>query len=325
MKNYLLIFILLFTLEVYSNVDPPSIPVNSVPFYFRNAEVIDENTTRIPFELIDRLIVIEGTYKDKKGGFIVDTGSEKLILNSVHFTNLLLGGTKRYDTSGVLDYIDNPIQKRIKKVNFNKLAVVNKKTDIIDLSHIEKSKRIHLLGIIGYNILKDYEVFIDLHLNQLTLKKIDSKGNVLTNRPYLERIQDTVNFHLKKHTIVLNGFINQKKATFGLDTGAEYNQLSHRIGKKSLKYFHPKKRIKLIGASKSSAEVLYGNMYKIKLNDAVYFGPMKTILTNLNHIEKAFGAKLDGILGHDFFAQKRVIINYKKQQLYFIDYPHIKR
>jgi len=31
--------------------------------------------------------------------------------------------------------------------------------------------------------------------------------------------------------------------------------------------------------------------------------------------------QLDGILGYEFFAQKRTIINYKKEKLYFIDYP----
>jgi hypothetical protein len=51
---------------------------------------------------------------------------------------------------------------------------------------------------------------------------------------------------------------------------------------------------------------------------------MKTIVTNLHNMNKAFGTKLDGILGHDFFAQQRVIINYKKEKLYFIKYPILR-
>lgn len=318
--------VLVFSVRLLSaSEDRPNLPINDVPFYFEKAEKIDAHTTRIPFELVDRLIVIQGNYKEKTGGFIIDTGAEKLIFNTAHFKQLPLGGKKQYNVSGVLDYVDNPIQKRIQEVNFNDLSVVNKKTDLVDLSHIEKSKHMHLLGIIGYNVLKDYEVFVDLHLQQITLKKTDRKGKVLSSQPYLEAITDTINFSLKKHSIVLEGFVDKKKATFGLDTGAEYNQIDSRIGKKALKNFYPKKRIKLIGASKSEAEVLYGSMYRIKLNDSVYFGPMKTILTNLKNIEKAFGVRLDGILGYDFFAQKRVIINYKKQQLYFIDYPYLRK
>lgn len=76
-----------------------------------------------------------------------------------------------------------------------------------------------------------------------------------------------------------------------------------------------------MGASDKTIEVLYGNLHKLKLSKTVYFGPMKTILTNLSSMNQAFGTRLDGILGHDFFAQKRAIINYKKEKIYFIDYP----
>ena len=51
---------------------------------------------------------------------------------------------------------------------------------------------------------------------------------------------------------------------------------------------------------------------------------MKTMLTNLHNMNKAFGTDLDGVLGHDFFAQRRVIINYKKEKLYIIKYPLIR-
>ena len=38
-------------------------------------------------------------------------------------------------------------------------------------------------------------------------------------------------------------------------------------------------------------------------------------------MNEAFGTNLDGILGYEFFAQKRTIINYQKEKLYFINYP----
>jgi hypothetical protein len=206
-------------------------------------------------------------------------------------------------------------------MRLNNLDLNDLNSDVIDLSHIEKSKKIKLLGIIGFSILKDFEIFIDLYLNQITLTKIDKFGQKLIKEDYLEEIIDTVQFSLKKHTIVIEVSINNEKLLFGLDTGAELNQINSSINKKVLSSFRPKKRIKLIGASTREIEVIYGNLYKVKLNDKNYFGPMKTILTNLSNLNKAFGTDLDGILGHDFFAQKRVIINYKKQELYFIKYP----
>jgi hypothetical protein len=317
-KRIYILFIFLACSAFATHPDPPRF---LDVFSFTKAEVIDNYTTRIPFKLADRLIVIEGQYRGKKGSFILDTGSERLLLNKAYFSDLIHEYSNHAETAGVLDDVEDPVEKRVRKILFKNLSVENKRSHIIDMRHIEKSKKIKILGIIGYNVLKDYEVFVDMYLNQITLTKTDASGNKLGNQPYLEEVVDSIDFQLKKHTIVIRGTIHQKKLTFGLDSGAEFNQISNRISKQVLKSFYPKKRVKLIGASHRKIEVLYGDLHKVKLSETVYFGPMKTLLTNLNHMNKAFGTKLDGILGHDFFAQKRAIINYKKQRIYFIDFP----
>ncbi|MGS2726496.1 hypothetical protein ACU8DI_07785 [Psychroserpens sp. BH13MA-6] len=288
---------------------------------FPKAEILNEHTTRIPFKLIDNLIVIEAELMDQKGNFIIDTGSETLILNEVHFKSKYANYTKKGRTSGVIDIVDNPLEKRLSEFIINDLILEDTNSDIINLAHIEQSKKIHLLGIIGYNILKDYEVFIDMYLNQITLSRTDNNGDRLDTRPYLEKQIDTVDFKLKKHTIVLETYVNEQKLKFGLDTGAEYNQLNKRSSKKILKYFYPSKRLMLVGASGTKIEVLAGKLYRVKLTDKIYFAPMETLLTNLNQMNEAFGTSLDGILGYEFFRQQRTIINYKKEKLYFVAYP----
>jgi hypothetical protein len=316
------IFISLQTFGFSSKNDLKPFP--ELPLLFKNAEKINQFTTRIPFKLVDRLIVIEGELNDQKGNFIIDTGSETLLLNKNYFKTYPFNYAKKGETSGVTGSVEMPIEKRIKSLAFKNLNLKNKNSDVINLSHIEKNKKIKLLGIIGYSILKDYEIFIDLFLNQITLTKIDKDGNRLGKQNYLEEIIDTLNFKLKKHVIVVDGFINKEKVTFGIDTGAEFNQLNSKLSKDVFNNFYPKKRVELIVASSKKIEVLYGNLHRLKLNDQIYFGPMKTIVTNLHNMNKAFGTKLDGILGHDFFAQQRVIINYKKEKLYFIKYPILR-
>ena len=288
---------------------------------FPKAEILNENTTRIPFKLIDHLIVIEAELLNKKGNFIIDTGSETLILNKVHFPFKYRHSKKVKQTSGAIDVIDDALEKNIKEFIIQNFNLKNKTSDVIDLSHIERNKKMKLLGIIGFNILKDYEIFIDLYLNQITLTKIDRFGNKLDKDVYLEKIVDSVDFTLKKHTIILNSTIGNQKVKFGLDSGAEFNQINKRIHKSVLKNFFPNKRIVLIGASNNKIEVLAGKLHRVKLSETVYFGPMNTVLTNLNKMNTAYGTKLDGILGYDFFKQKRAIINYKKEKIYFINYP----
>lgn len=293
----------------------------SPPLLFTNAEFLNEYTTRIPFKLVDHLIIVKAEIFNIEGNFIIDTGSESMILNKVHFPNLYLHKTNGQNTSGVIHGVENNYQKHIKEFILQNFKLENKNSDVFDLSHIEKSKKIKLLGIIGYNILKDYEVFIDMHLNQITLAKVDRLGDKLDKNVYLEKIVDSVSFNLKNHTIVVDGTINNQEVRFGLDTAAEFNQINKHINKKALKYFAPKKRVRLSGIGNRKIEVLAGKLHRFKLNETTYFGPMFTILTNLSKLNEAFGTSLDGILGYEFFAQKRTIINYQKEQLYFINYP----
>jgi len=314
--NKTLFFLLFFILSSHY------VFADNIPnIIFTKAEILNKYTTRIPFKLIDHLIVIEAELLNKKGNFIIDTGSETLILNKVHFPVQYGHNKKDEKTYGINRYIDNPIEKKLDKFKIQHFTLNNKMCDVISLSHIEKSKKIHLLGIIGYSILKDYEVFIDLHLNQITLSKVDKYGNKLDSNVYLEKIIDSVQFKLKKHTIVLSCLVQDQPVKFGLDTGAEFNQINKNAGKKVLKHFQPKKRVTLIGAGNGKVEVLVGHLHRVKLSKSQYFGPMNTVLTNLSKMNEAFGTKLDGVLGYDFFKYKRTIINYQKEKLYFINYP----
>ena len=196
---------------------------------------------------------------------------------------------------------------------------INKvKSHLLDLSHIEKSKKMSLFGVIGYNVLKDYEIFIDFYLKQITLSKIDNDGNKIDNLPYLEKITDTLSFVLRKHMVVLNSYVNNQKLKFGLDTGAEMNLLDNSVPKKVMANFKTPKQITVIGADKQKSKVLAGKLHKVKLSNTIYCGPMKTIVSNMRNMSTAYGTKLDGILGYEFIATRRMILNYKKKKLYFI-------
>lgn len=297
-------------------------PIKDVPpFFFTKAEFVNASTTRIPFKVIDQLIIVEVEILDEVGDFIVDTGSETLILNSVHFKPTRKYGDDGEQKSGVNDNIEDVKEKHLNLLSINTINLEKLNADVIDLSHIEQTKKIKLLGIIGYNVLKDFEIFIDTYLNQLTLTKIDKKGNKLSNKVYAETIEDSIDFTLKKHTIILDAYVGDNKVEFGLDTAAEYNQINKNLNSDILEYFYPLGELKLTGASGKKKNVLAGKLYRVKLNDSIYFGPMKTVLTNLRKMNTAFGTNLDGILGFEFFIQKRTIINYRKKKLYFIANP----
>ena len=315
-----IIIVTFLSLQLYASDKKPA---PAPPLIFTKAEALNENVSRIPFKVIDQLIVVEAELLNKKGNFIIDTGSETLILNSVHFKTTYKHFKRPKTKSGVNNSIDGVEEKTLDELRLQSLRLDKMNADVINLSHIEKTKKMNLLGIIGYSILKDFEVFIDMHLNQITLSRTDKKGNKLSKNVYAETIADSIDFKLKKHTIILQGYVGGRKLKFGLDTAAEFNQLNKDVDPKILKYFYPTRQLKLSGASGKKIKVLAGKLYRVSLNDSIYFGPMKTVVTNLKQMNEAFGTHLDGVLGFEFFLQKRTIINYKKRKLYFIKNPII--
>ncbi len=314
-----LLHVLGFLLLTHGLIDAKNNPVYSGDIHFTEAEYVNEYTTRVPFQVVDHLIFVQARVFGKKGNFIIDTGSEKLLLNSVHFKLHKNDITSTASSvSGILDDIGN---KAIDSLMIAGFSVMDRNADVLDLSHIEKGKNIQLLGVIGYEILKEYEVFIDFYLKQITLSKINKNGNRLDTRTFLETIRDSVDFTLKKHTIVLDCYVNHVPLKFGLDTGAEINMIHRSIPQEALKNFRIIRRLKLTGIKNRKKEVLAGKLYKVKLNDRIYCGVMRTILTNLNGMQSVYGTKLDGVLGYEFIAMKRLIINYRKQKIYFVKLP----
>lgn len=60
------IFLFLFLSQISYAVNDEICLFTEIPLYFSKAEKINEFTTRIPFKLVNRLIVIEGVLNDKK-------------------------------------------------------------------------------------------------------------------------------------------------------------------------------------------------------------------------------------------------------------------
>ncbi|MEO1012891.1 MAG: hypothetical protein AAFX53_16450 [Bacteroidota bacterium] len=293
---------------------------------FPKAEWITENTVRIPFALVDHLIVVEASVLGQKGGFIIDTGAETLILNKVHCPKNLPMKKKTHSSSGVMSAMSDTFQNMIEKLSLTTyFSIPNKRADILDLSHIEKQKKVKILGIMGHSVLKDYEIFVDFYLRQITLSKLDKSGNTLDRDVYLERITDSLDFKLNRHAIVLSATINKSSLTLGLDTAAELNQLTPKANSRILKYFYPKERVKVMGVSQRKKEVLIGDLHRMKLSETVFMGPMTTMLSRMDHMNQAFGTELDGLIGYEFLKQKRTIINYKKRKLYFISFPIVQK
>ncbi|THD68828.1 hypothetical protein E7Z59_00420 [Robertkochia marina] len=288
---------------------------------FPEAEVLSENTVRIPFQLADHLIILKGSINGQQGNLILDTGSKNLVINKNHFkqrhTQIKQG--VGYSVTGSLQSVS---AQRIESFNFNSFEIPYKLGDLLDLSHIEKNKKLKILGVMGKSVLYDFEIYIDFYLKQVTLFRTDNVGNRIDDHFFIDTPTAEIPFLDHGHCIVLNTTLGTTPLKMALDTGAEINFLDSDISGEALKKFRGIKRIKLRGMGHKKSEMLAGRLYDLRLDDSYPIGVMRTILADLSDMKEAYGTRVDGVLGYDFIAMKRLLINYKKKLITFVKLPY---
>ena len=276
----------------------------------------------VPFTFSGGLVILKARVNQMEGNFILDTGASGLVLNERYFspdhyqtdiTGMGLAG----ETSQVGAMLTDSF-------HLDELTFTNTAAQTIDLSQIEENKRTRILGLIGYDLLKDFELMLDYRQRFLTFSKTDKWGNVIGPLPHTLNKVDSLSFTLANFIPLIPVKVNGKEKQMGLDTGAEYNLLHLYRSKDILDHFKILKTLKITNTGQQKVEALAGKLSRVTFLDKYRCGAMSTVLTNLQELEAVYQCRLDGILGYEFFATWIVSINYKKHQL-FLHQPEVPR
>lgn len=265
----------------------------------------------IPLKRAGRLFLIEAKVDGEIGNMVFDTGANGLVLNSTYFRNHLKSGGST--SNGITGSIGKVEQISIGKIEMADLTYKNVRADVANLGHIENRRGIKILGLIGFSMLRNFEIVIDAKNNELKLFQIDKTGKKRNSTlsdfksDYIQKIEGNTNI------LFLKGKINGKILNFCFDTGAETNAICSDCNRGIMNTLTITRRSGLSGAGSLGAEVLFGRM-----NDFVFGNNqimnMETIITNLDALSEAYGTKIDGMLGYSFLEQGIVCINFAQKQ-----------
>ena len=265
----------------------------------------------IPLKRAGRLFLIEAKVDGIEGNLVLDTGAGRLVINSTYFRNhVKTGGT---NSSGITGSVGKVSQITVEKIEFANLLYENLRADLTDLGHIENKRNVKILGLIGFNMMKNLEIVIDAKNSELRLYKIDDSGN-RTGKAKKQFLSDhNQEFYDKSDILFLKADIAGKPLNFCFDTGAETNVLSSYTNKKVLNTLTITRRKVLKGAGAAGSEVLFGRMNEFTIGNRKITG-METIVTNLNALSEAYGKTIDGMLGCSFMEKGIICINFVKKQ-----------
>ena len=300
-------WLILLSFKVFSTLGALHVSSFSLPLLQNTSGSI------LPFTLHGGLIIIQAKVNDSIGNFVLDTGAEGLVLNQKYFSGTMDESRRYYGVGGQGEGLFSSLDNRlsVEALEFNNL-----KADVVDLSAIEKSKMIRISGLLGFYLLKDYEIMFNYRERYLAFSTLDAKGRLLDPLPFTQDKVDSVSFFLGKIIPVIEVEVNGIRKRFGLDSGAEINLLDLKRSKNIMAEFVPMRTIRMAGADNEEKEVLAGRLRKVALLGKYRCAPMSTVLVNMSYLDKIYGVDLDGILGYEFLAPWRISINYKKQRLY---------
>lgn len=283
---------------------------------FPQAAIADVNTIYIPFTLVGQLIMVEARVDTVAGFFMLDTGSEKLVLNKQYFEAGTNG--RAIAAVGNTGMVNAVIEKRVDSLQLDQLVLHDIRAHLVDLHHIELKKNTRLIGILGHEVYQNFEVFIDFQSKVIALTRVDKKGiRIDTLAPY-EVPDDSMEFELRNHLIIVNAKINSVRLKMILDSGAELNLIDRQVNRKVMDKFTIIKRVNLLGVGNREVEVLAGVMNEVQCGNQ-YSEKMNTLLTSLDEINQSFDVNVQGVLGFEFLKKRRVLINYQKRKLYFFN------
>jgi predicted aspartyl protease len=265
----------------------------------------------IPLKRAGRLLLIEAKVDNEVGNLVFDTGANGVVFNSTYFRNHVKSGGS--SSNGITGSVGSIEQVTIDKIEFADLTYKKMRADMANLGHIENRRGVKILGLIGFSMIRDFEIVIDTQNNQLKLFRIDKTGNRISHAPTNFKPDHYQKINNNSNILFLQGKIGGKNLNFCFDTGAETNVVNSYSTKNILNTLTITRRSGLKGAGSAGSEVLFGRMNDFSIGNQQING-METIISNLDALSEAYGTKIDGMLGFNFMEQGIVCINFAKKQ-----------
>lgn len=266
------------------------------------------NALTIPFEKSGNLLLVKAEIDHREGFFILDTGAPTLVVNqqATHSEIQAKGMSGKLAASDTF----------IKIFRWNNVEWKNVSSLSVDMRKFNDVSKDGLKGLIGYEILRNYELVVDPAAQ--TIQLISNRKELPYNP---NEVLASVPMQQKEHMPVIEISINGKKILLGVDTGAEINFLDQRLFDNGI----------LVG-EKIGTSVVKGlgdqekKEQKMRVRNldigGLQIAEQNFTLSDFSQLfplSEAPSLNVQGIVGSAFLNQFRYSINYRKGVFTVID------
>lgn len=277
----------------------------------------DYEVVEIPFTMANNLIAVDVLLNGVKRKFILDSGAPRVILNA-HYVSKKDSASRSISSSqGVNGSISGMDITEVNQLDFGGIQLNNQKVVTIDLSHLEEELGIDCYGLIGYEMIKDYDIIFDYKNQALTLIAPEHFEKYKREKLSTNALK-TVPFDLEGHIPVIKVKIGNKVLNLGIDSGAESNLIDDDLFTSLRKDFHSIKKEELIGADNNAKEVQKAKVNKMEIGEYT-FKNSPTLFSDISHLNKGYKVQLDGLIGYPILSKHKVLLSFNRTEIIFIE------
>lgn len=280
----------------------------------------DSANSIIPFTRAGKLILVQGRADTTEGNFILDTGSPGLVLNNTYFREYPIiepHNSSRQSITGEAGQTQQTVVKRFRLGNY---SYIQAQAELVNLGHLEQSKGVKILGLLGVSLFKQCEMIIDYERNLIHLHHINRKERNIYQHAMLNDSSKYIVYpmDIKDNRILVKTNIGNRDLQFVIDYAAETNIIDGRLPDKILDSVEITGRIMLAGAGSRRIEALSGDLSSLRVGRLQITG-LPVVITNLENT--CFGGIncINGVLGYDFLSRYKLAFNFIKRKLYILN------
>lgn len=261
--------------------------------------------------MLDRnQIWLKATVEHQLGYFILDTGSPTLLLD--HRVNEQQEEASEKVGTGISGSV-SLIPHQVSSFSLGGQERGGQSAYLVDLSSFEARSGNELLGMIGYEQLKDFELLIDCANRELSFYPARKNNLHRSEEPVL-----TLRFDYESHLPILTLRNGKQKLRFAIDTGAGVNLISDENGRAIQHLLEETNTISVAGLSGNETEMGYASLPELRLGD-FSLADVPFVRCDLSSLQPIGGRAIDGIIGPKLLQHFRVSINFKKRKFHVWD------
>lgn len=279
---------------------------------------VDSTDSVIPFTRAGNLILIKARIDSLEGNFILDTGAPHLVLNMTYFRDYTPSRhISAEESGGITGTASSLAPTDIGELSMGPIHYSKIIADRVNLGHIENSRGVKILGLLGVQLFKRFEMIIDYENSLLYLHLIGRKEASTYQSPQLSdpETYHTFPINIQDHKLLTNVHVGGKKLIFVIDTGAESNVLDSRLPDRIFENVAITRRVVLRGSGTSEVEALYGNISNMKMGNLA-ISSLPVLVTNLEKLCFSYDRCIDGMLGFDFLSMQKIGFNFVRNKMY---------